>query len=63
MKNMACKPIGEQLLTIGEVASLMSVHTKTVRRLVSRGMLPVVRIGRCLRFRQGDVTKVISEGV
>ena len=37
------------LLTLPEVAKALSVATRTVRRLIERGELPKVKVGRCVR--------------
>jgi excisionase family DNA binding protein len=39
-----------QLLTLAEVASLLKLNERTVRRMVATRRLPCVRIGRQLRF-------------
>ena len=44
----------QPLLTLQEVARVLAVSPRTVRRLLSRG-LPHVRIGRVLRFDPVDV--------
>jgi excisionase family DNA binding protein len=44
------------LLTIGQVASVLGVSPKTVRRLVARGF-PHIRFGRVLRFDPVDVQR------
>ena len=44
------------LLTIEQVAELLAVSPKTVRRLVGRGF-PHVRFGRVLRFAPADVQR------
>jgi len=44
------------LLTIDEVARLLSVSTKTVRRL----RIPCVRLGRLLRYRPSDVERFLA---
>lgn len=46
----------QPLLTIEEVAKLLSVSTKTVRRL----RIPCVRLGRLLRFRPSDVERFLA---
>jgi excisionase family DNA binding protein len=43
-----------RLLTLPEVAGVLQVSPKTVRRLVARGF-PHIRFGRVLRFDQADV--------
>lgn len=37
------------LLTLPEAAKALSVATRTVRRLIERGELPKVKVGRCVR--------------
>ncbi len=40
----------EKLLwTINETAKYLAVHVKTVARLIDKGELPSLRIGRCIR--------------
>lgn len=43
-----------RLLTLPEVAQVLQVSPKTVRRLVARGF-PHIRFGRVLRFDPADV--------
>src|SRR5688500_16123118 len=45
----------EPLLTTAEAARLLHVHPRTVQRLVRRGALAVVRLGRAVRFDARDV--------
>lgn len=49
------------LLTAEEVAAALNVSTKTVRRLISRGQLPAVRIGRAVRVRPEELNGYIQE--
>jgi excisionase family DNA binding protein len=44
------------LLTLEQVATLLAVSPKTVRRLVARGF-PHIRFGRVLRFAPADVQR------
>lgn len=39
-----------QLLTVREAAKLLSVSQLTIRRMISDGRLPSVRIGRLVRI-------------
>ena len=52
------------MLTIGEVANLLSVHINTVRRWSNQGILKSYRIGSRgdRRFRQEDITNFLLEG-
>ena len=47
------------LLTIEQVADVLSVSPKTVRRLIGRG-LPCVRLGRVVRFQQADLLRFVE---
>ena len=51
-------PVLPRLLTLPEVAEVLSVSQKTVRRLVARGF-PHIRFGRVLRFDPADVHRWI----
>lgn len=49
------------LLTVTEVAELIGVKPKTVRRWIAQGELPVVRLNaRMLRVRALDVERLIA---
>lgn len=51
-----------RLLTLAEVADHLQVTTRTIRRLVSDGELPALRIGahgRVLRFKEQDVDRLL----
>ena len=48
------------LLTIEQVAHLLGVSSKTVRRLVAGRRLPCVRLGRVLRFQQADLLRFVE---
>lgn len=49
------------MLKLDDVAGMLNVSTRTVRRLVVRGVLkPVAVSARCLRFRRSDVVQYIE---
>ena len=52
------------MLTISEVANLLSVHINTVRRWSNQGILKSYRIGSRgdRRFRQEDVENFLLQG-
>ena len=51
------------LLTAHEVADVLGLALRTIRRMVSRGELPIVRLGpRAIRFRPEDVQQLIRRG-
>lgn len=41
---------GPSYLSVAECAELLAVEHKTVRRLIERGELPALRVGRVLRI-------------
>lgn len=44
-----------KLLTLLEVSEQLAVSLRTVERLVARGELAIVRVGRQVRVRPGDL--------
>lgn len=53
----------ERLLTAGEVAEQLRVSTMTVYRLIRRGELPAVRVGRNYRVRAQALEQYLGEQV
>ena len=53
----------QRLLTAGEVAEQLRVSTMTVYRLIRRGELPAVRVGRNYRVRSEDLEEYLSQQV
>ena len=45
----------DDFLTVREVATLLKVSDKTVRRVMARGELPSFRVGAQVRFRRTDI--------
>jgi len=52
---------GIKLLSRGQVADLVVVCTRTLRRWEQVGRLPCVKIGRSIRYRSLDVKKLVNE--
>lgn len=48
------------LWTLDETAEQLSVHPKTVSRLIDKGEIAVVRIGRCIRIEVRSVAAYID---
>ena len=48
------------LLRAKDVCEKLQVSRMTLHRLVKRGSLPVVRIGRLLRFRPDSIKKMLG---
>lgn len=47
--------MSDHYLTVAECADLLAVDHKTVRRLIDRGELPALRVGRVLRIDPADL--------
>lgn len=47
--------MSERLVTIEEAAEHISCHPTTVRRMVQRGEIPALKIGRQYRVRMSDL--------
>jgi excisionase family DNA binding protein len=47
-----------QLLTIQQTAALLNVSSKTIHRLIGRGELAAVRVGRSIRLRSADLERL-----
>jgi len=52
------KPI--RLLTPKEAANFLSVSARTIKRLVSEGSLPAIRVRNSMRFRLQDMEMYIE---
>ncbi len=50
----------EQLLTLHELAHMLQLSEKTIRRMVNARRVPCVRLGRSVRFVPGDVLRWLS---
>lgn len=50
----------DRLLTAAEVSDLLRVSTMTVYRLIRRGELPAVRVGRNYRVRASELDTYLS---
>lgn len=57
-----CVPPTEEpwLLRREDAAALLAVAPKTIQRLTDSGQLASVRIGRCVRYRRDQLTKLIE---
>ena len=57
--------IGQEMLTVSEVARLLKVHPNSVRRWANQGLLKVYRIGRRgdRRFRVDDINQFLGSWV
>lgn len=51
----------DELLTVREVAERLKLTEKSVRRYISEGKLPAVKLGRVLRVREADLETFVEE--
>jgi excisionase family DNA binding protein len=49
-----------KLRTIDETAEILNVSTRTVRRLIDSGALPVHRLGRLIRISDADIAAFLA---
>jgi len=50
----------DHLMRPRDVAALLSLSLAAVYQMAGRGLLPCVKIGRCVRFRRGSIEKLID---
>lgn len=53
----------EELITLKEAASILSISRSTLRRWIAQGRLPCVRLGRLIRVRIADLDAFIRIGL
>lgn len=49
------------MLTTDEVAEMLAISTKTVRRLVDAGDIPAFKVGNSIRYRVGDIENALRK--
>ena len=49
-----------QLLSVDDVAAILAVSSKTVRRMIDRGALSACRVGRLVRVQRADLERYIA---
>lgn len=49
-----------KLLTIADTALFLNMSTRTVRRLIAKHGLPVIRFGRSIRIHPVDLDRFIA---
>ena len=55
--------LGERLLTVSEVASVMRVSNMTVYRLIKGGQLSAIRVGKNYRIRESEVDRYLRDRI
>ena len=51
-----------QLITVFRAAELLALKPSTIRKMILQRRLSVVRIGRAVRIREGDLETIVREG-
>ena len=49
-----------RLLTISEAAEYLAISERSIKRLITRGDLPCIRVGSALRFAFADLEAFIA---
>ena len=62
--NSPRPPLGHvrSLRTVNDVAEILRMNPRSVRRLIADGRLPVVRLGGAVRIRPEVVEEMIANG-
>jgi excisionase family DNA binding protein len=56
-------PEQPSLLTVDDVAAMLRISTRTVRRMADSGQMPrPLRLSSCLRFRRAELDLWIADG-
>jgi len=55
--------MARRFLTPEEVAALLRVSSAAIRRLLRRGELPAVRVGRAWRVEEGELRRWVRRGL
>ncbi len=55
--------VGDEFLTVAEVAERLKLNQQTVRNWIDAGALPALRVGRRVRIRRTDYERLVTEGL
>jgi excisionase family DNA binding protein len=55
-----CVVPGDELLTVGEIAERLRIHSMTIYRWIDDGRLPAIRIGKQYRVRAADLEEMLE---
>lgn len=53
--------MGDQVLTVKEVAEYLKVNERTVYRMASAKKIPAFKVGASWRFKQSEIEQWITE--
>ena len=56
------EPASNDFLTARELATYLNVSEKFVRKHTDAGRLPLVRMGRCIRYRRAEIERRLLGG-
>lgn len=51
------------MFTVEEVASILKLNQQTIRNWIDLGILPAVRIGRCVRIKRPVLQDILENGL
>jgi excisionase family DNA binding protein len=54
--------VDDELLTVAELALLLKVEVRFVRRLVTERRIPFHKVGKFVRFSRSDVAQFVAAG-
>lgn len=60
-ETLALKRDDLELLSIRKVTELLGISRLSVHRLVERGLVPVYRILKCVRFKRSDIVNFLAK--
>ena len=52
----------EKLLKLKQAAEVLNVSDRMLAKLIGQGVIPCVRLGRCVRFRMADIVAFCEAG-
>jgi excisionase family DNA binding protein len=61
MNVVMATTISEEVYTVEEVAAIFCVPADTIRRLIQRGQLPALRLGRVYRVPKRIVAQLLEQ--
>lgn len=53
--------MGDQIMTVKEVAEYLKLNDRTVYRMATSGDIPAFKVGASWRFKQTEIEKWIKE--
>ena len=53
--------MGDQILTVKEVAEYLKINERTVYRMATANKLPAFKVGGSWRFKQAEIERWIKE--